>query len=495
MKTILHHMMEDNFFNIYNISFLYFVISVTIRNVIYMAKVIIMENVVEKNKIYQMDITGMGYKGEGVGKINNFTVFVDGAIEGENIEVKIVKVNKNYAFGKLLKVIEPSTSRTEPLCSTYKRCGGCSLQHISYDAQLEFKRKRVKDAVSRIGKIDNVDVMPVIGMDNPYKYRNKVQLPVRLKKDEIEIGFYAERSHEIIGIDECLIQDETSNRAAEITKEWMKKYSINPYDEITSTGTVRHLVIRKGFKTGEVMMVIVTNTENLPHKNEFIDMMVKSIPGLKSIIQNINTNNTNVILGDKCITLWGDGSIYDYIGKFKFNISPLSFFQVNPVQTDVLYSKALEFTKLTGDETVFDAYCGTGTISLFLSQKAKKVYGVEIVHEAVIDAVKNAKNNNVDNVEFIEGKSEEVIPDLIKKGIYADIVVVDPPRKGCDAALINAIAEMKPQRVVYVSCDPGTLARDLAIFNDLGFIAREIQPVDMFPQTFHIECVALIEKK
>ena len=275
-----------------------------------------MEKAVEKNKTYQMDITGMGYKGEGVGKINNFTVFVDGAIEGENIEVKIVKVNKNYAFGKLMKVIEPSTSRTEPLCSTYKRCGGCSLQHISYDAQLEFKRKRVKDAVSRIGKIDNVDVNPVLGMDNPYKYRNKVQLPVRLKKDEIEIGFYAERSHEIIGIDECLIQDETSNRAAEVTKEWMKKYSISPYDEITSTGTVRHLVIRKGFKTGEVMIVIVTSTESLTYKNEFIDMMLKNIPGLKSIIQNINTNNTNVILGEKCITLWGDGSISDYIGEF-----------------------------------------------------------------------------------------------------------------------------------------------------------------------------------
>lgn len=457
-----------------------------------MAKVIIME-IVEKNKIYQMNITGMGYKGEGVGKINNFTVFVEGAIEGENIEVKIVKVNKNYAFGKLMKIIEPSKKRTEPLCSTYKRCGGCSLQHMSYDAQLEFKRKRVKDAVSRIGKID-VNVNPVIGMNNPYGYRNKVQLPVRLKKDEIEIGFYAERSHEIIGIDECLIQDEVSNRAASAAKEWMKRYVISPYDETASTGTVRHLVIRKGFKTGEVMIVIVTNTENLPYKNEFIDVMVKSIPGLKSIIQNVNSNNTNVILGVKCITLWGENSISDYIGKFKFSISPLSFFQVNPVQTEVLYSKTLEFAKLTGNETVFDAYCGTGTISLFLSQKAEKVYGVEIVHEAVIDAVKNSKNNNVNNVEFIEGKSEEVIPDLIKKGIHADVVVIDPPRKGCDAALINAIAEMKPKRVVYVSCDPGTLARDLAIFNDSGFIAREIQPVDMFPQTFHVECVVLMTR-
>jgi 23S rRNA (uracil1939-C5)-methyltransferase len=458
-----------------------------------MAKVIIMEKTVEKNKIYQMNITGMGYKGEGVGKINNFTVFVEGAIEGENIKVKIVKVNKNYAFGKLMKIIEPSKKRTEPLCSTYKRCGGCSLQHMSYDAQLEFKRKRVEDAVSRIGKID-VAINPVIGMDNPYKYRNKVQLPVRLKKDEIEIGFYAERSHEIIGIDECLIQDEVSNRAAAVTKEWMKKYSISSYDETTSTGTVRHLVIRKGFKTGEVMIVIVTSTENLPYKNEFIDMMVKNIPGLKSIIQNVNSNNTNVILGEKCVTLWGEDSISDYIGEFKFNISPLSFFQVNPVQTEVLYSKALEFAKLAGNEIVFDAYCGTGTISLFLSQKAKKVYGVEIVHEAVIDAIQNAKNNNVNNVEFIEGKSEEVIPDLIKKGIHADVVVVDPPRKGCDAALINAIAAMRPKRIVYVSCDPGTLARDLAIFNDSGFIAREIQPVDMFPQTFHVETVVLMSR-
>lgn len=334
-------------------------------------------------------------------------------------------------------------------------------------------------------------------MTEPWRYRNKVQLPIGMVNGELKIGFFAPRSHEIIDMESCLIQDEIADKIVELTREWIKRNNIKPYNvdgKYDEDGIIRHIMIRRGFTTNEVMIVLVTNGKKLPNKDEFIKVMVDNIVGLKSIVQNINSKPTNVILGDECITLWGEPTISDYIGNFKFNISPLSFFQVNPIQTEVLYGKALEYAKLTGNETVFDAYCGTGTITLFLSQKAKKVYGVEIIPQAIENANINAKENNVDNVEFFVGESEVIIPDLINKGVKADVVVVDPPRKGCDVKLLNAITNINAERIVYVSCDPSTLARDLAILDKNGYKTIEVQPVDMFPQTTHIENVAMIVK-
>lgn len=453
---------------------------------------------VEKNKEYILNIVSQGYEGEGIAKIEGYPIFIEGALEGEKVKVKIVKVKKNYAYGKILEIIEASEGREEPKCVNYKRCGGCSIQHMNYKSQLDFKWNRVKDCISRIGGLSEELVKYPIGMtENPYRYRNKVQLPIGKVNGEIVIGFYAPRSHNIIDIEKCLIQDEAADKVAQLTKEWIKKHNIEPATvdgEFNPEGILRHIMIRKAFKTGEVMVVLVSAKEKVPFIEEFKELIIENVKGIKSIVLNINPKNTNVILGEKCITLYGEDTIQDYIGSFKFNISPLSFFQVNPMQTEILYNKALEYADLTGNETVFDAYCGTGTITLFLSQKAKKVYGVEIIEPAIINAKENAKLNNVDNAEFFVGKSEEIIPQLIKEGIKADVIVVDPPRKGCDIKLLNAIGETRPEKVVYVSCDPSTLGRDLKILEGKGYKTIKVQPVDMFPQTSHVENVALISR-
>lgn len=449
---------------------------------------------VEKNKIYKVNITSVASKGEGVGKINDFTVFVPGAMYGEEVEIIIEKVSKTYAIGKLNKIIKISEERTNPMCSLYENCGGCQIQHMNYKGQLDFKKKKVQDAISRIGKME-LKVEDVIGMDNPTRYRNKVQLPIGEENGKIKVGFYEPRSHNIIDLSSCYIQDEVADKIIYIVRCWLQKYNIDVYKEKLHRGTIRHIMIRKAFKTGDIMVVIVTNGKDIPHKKELIKDLVSNIKGLKGVIQNINDKQTNVVLGQKSITLWGKDTIVDYIGEFRFNISPLSFFQVNPIQTEVLYNKALEYAGLQGDEVVFDAYCGTGTISLFLSQKCKKVYGVEIIPQAIENAKINAKENNVENVEFIVGKCEDVIPKLIEKGIRADVVIVDPPRKGCEKSLLDAIAKMNPEKIVYVSCDPGTLARDLNILNDMGYITEKVQPVDMFPQTMHVENVAKLCKR
>ncbi|MBO3335022.1 23S rRNA (uracil(1939)-C(5))-methyltransferase RlmD [Clostridium perfringens] len=454
---------------------------------------------VEKNKEYIFDIISQGYEGEGIAKIDNkYPIFIEGALKGEKVKVRIVKVNKNFAYGKLMEVLEASEERVNPPCAIYKRCGGCKLQHASYKAQLDFKWDRVKDCVSKIGKLDPSIVKYPLGMEEPWRYRNKVQLPIGLINGEVKIGFFAPRSHDIIDMESCLIQDEIGDKVVKLTREWIEKFNIRPYNvdgEYDEKGIVRHIMIRRGFTTNEVMIVLVTNGENLPHKEEFVDLMVKNIPGIKSVIQNINSKKTNVILGLESKTLWGEDTISDYIGDFRFNISPLSFFQVNPIQTEVLYGKALEYANLTGNEEVFDAYCGTGTITLFLSQKAKKVYGVEIIPQAIDNAWINAKENKVDNVEFFVGESEVVIPDLINKGVKADVVVVDPPRKGCDKKLLDAITNIDAKKIVYVSCDPSTLGRDLKVLEENGYKTLEVQPVDMFPNTAHIENVALLIKK
>ncbi|EGT3615116.1 23S rRNA (uracil(1939)-C(5))-methyltransferase RlmD [Clostridium perfringens] len=449
---------------------------------------------VEKNKEYIFDIISQGYEGEGIAKIENrYPIFIEGALKGEKVKVRIVKVNKNFAYGKLIEVLEASEERVNPACSIYKRCGGCKLQHASYKAQLDFKWDRVKDCVSKIGKLDPSIVKYPLGMEEPWRYRNKVQLPIGLINGEVKIGFFAPRSHDIIDMESCLIQDEIGDKVVKLTREWIEKFNIRPYNvdgEYDEKGIVRHIMIRRGFTTNEVMVVLVTNGEKLPHKEEFVDLMVKNVPGIKSVIQNINSKKTNVILGLESKTLWGEDTISDYIGDFRFNISPLSFFQVNPTQTEVLYGKALEYADLTGNEEVFDAYCGTGTITLFLSQKAKKVYGVEIIPQAIDNAWINAEENKVENVEFFVGESEVVIPDLINKGVKADVVVVDPPRKGCDKKLLDAITNIDAKKIVYVSCDPSTLGRDLAILEENGYKTLEVQPVDMFPNTAHIENVA-----
>lgn len=453
---------------------------------------------VEKNKEYILDIISIGYEGEGIAKIEGYPIFIEGAILGEKVKVLIVKVKKNYAYGKLIEVIEPSSERIEPKCSIYKRCGGCTVQHMSYKKQLDYKFERVKDCITKIGGLSEELVKYPIGMNNPERYRNKVQLPVGMVKGELNIGFYASRSHNIIDLDTCLIQDKVADRVTNLARQWMLKYNIQPASidgVFNKKGLIRHIMIRKGFTTNEVMVVLVSTKEKVPYINEFINEIVEKIDGIKSIVLNVNKENTNVILGQECMTLWGEDTITDYIDNFKFNISPLSFFQVNPVQTEKLYSKALEYAGLTGEEIVFDAYCGTGTITLFLSQKAKKVYGVEIIEPAIINARENARINNIENAEFFVGKSEEVIPELIEKGIVPEVIVVDPPRKGCDIKLLEAIGKAKPNKVVYVSCDPSTLARDLKILEEQGYKTEEVQPVDMFPMTSHIENVTLLVKE
>lgn len=449
---------------------------------------------IKKNENYTLEINGMTHEGQGVGRINNFTVFVDGAIKGETADVRIIKVNKSYAFGKLIKIITPSPERIQPFCSASKRCGGCNLQHLSYKGQLKFKTDLVKENIKRIGKLEDVVVHETIGMENPLNYRNKSQYPVGIIGEKPVIGFYASRSHEIIESDECGIQDIYSDRIRAIVKDFIGINKISVYSEATKEGLIRHVVTRVGFKTGEVMVVIVINGKVLPKMDELIHVIVAGVPEVKSIFLNINKINTNIILGDQNVKIFGSETITDYIGKYKFNISPLSFFQVNPVQTEVLYAKALEYAALSGNENVFDLYCGIGTISLFLSEKAKKVYGVEVVEDAIRDAKTNAELNSVGNVEFISGEAERVIPDLYWKGIKADVVVADPPRKGCGEGLLKTLVDMQPKRIVYVSCNPSTLARDLKYLSENGFKVVEVQPVDMFPWTAHTESCVRIER-
>lgn len=453
----------------------------------------------EKNKEYTVNIISEGYEGEGIAKDMGFPVFIQGAICGEKIKAKILKVKSKYAYGKISSILESSPDRIDPKCNYFNKCGGCTLQHMSYKKQLNFKHNRVKDCINKIaGLNDNLVEYPLGNEDHSFRYRNKVQLPIGIVNNKLSIGFYAPRSHNIIDIDKCIIQDPVADKIISITKKWILFNNIKPSTidgEFQKDGLIRHIMVRNGFKTKEIMVVLVATKRDVPSLDEFTTNIKEEIPNVKSIILNINPYNTNVILGNECITLYGEDTIQDYIGNFKFNISPLSFFQVNPRQTEVLYNKALEYAGLTGNETVIDAYCGTGTISLFLSQGAKKVYGVEIVEAAINNAKENAKINNIDNVEFFVGKSEEIIPALIDNGVKADVIVVDPPRKGCDIKLLDAISKSKVNKIVYVSCDASTLARDLRILSEEGYEVLRIQPVDMFSQTSHVETVVLMSRK
>ncbi|SIR47762.1 23S rRNA (uracil(1939)-C(5))-methyltransferase RlmD [Priestia flexa] len=445
---------------------------------------------VEKNDYIDVTFEDLTHDGSGVAKVNGFPIFVQNALPGESGQVKVIKVKKGYAFGKLMNHSTVSEARVEPPCPVYKQCGGCQLQHVSYEGQLSFKQKQVQGVMERIGHLPNVPVLPTMGMTDPWRYRNKAQVPVANRDGGLVAGFYQQRSHDIIDMDMCLIQQQENDDVVQVVKSILEKYNVPAYNEQKHKGTIRHIMARYGLTTGEIMVVLVTRTSELPNKKHIIEEIVKAVPNVKSIVQNVNTKRTNVILGDQTNVLWGEEYIYDYIGDVKFAISAKSFYQVNPEQTKVLYDKALEYADLTGEETVIDAYCGIGTISLFLAQKAKKVYGVEIVPEAIEDAKRNAKLNNIDNAEFEVGEAEVVIPNWYKQGIKADVIVVDPPRKGCDEALLKTILKMKPKKVVYVSCGPATLARDLKILEEGGYQTVEVQPVDMFPHTTHVESVS-----
>lgn len=452
------------------------------------------QNTFSKNKAYKIDITGLSHEGQGVGKIDGFVVFVDGALPGETVEIRIIKQTKSYAVGQLVKVLQPSDKRAEPFCSVFDRCGGCAIQHMNYAAQLEFKKDTVVQNLKRIGGLEDITVHDTIGMEKPFNYRNKVQYPVAAQGKDVRIGFYESRSHNIIDSSQCDIQPDESNAIRDLVRSFCTQYSISIYDEKTGQGLLRHVMVRKGFTTGDIMVVLVINGNEVPKADKLIKMLCDKHKNIKSIILNVNTRNTNIILGEKNICIYGQEFISDYIGKFRFNISPLSFFQVNPVQTEVLYGKALEYAALTGKETVFDLYCGIGTISLFLSEKAKQVIGVEVVPEAIEDAKENARINNITNAQFLVGEAETVIPKLYAEGARADVVVVDPPRKGCDEKLLETLVEMQPGRIVYVSCNPSTLSRDLKYLSEHGFKAVEAQTVDMFPWTGHVETIVLIQR-
>lgn len=450
---------------------------------------------VQKNEYIDVTIEDLTHDGQGVAKVEGYPLFIANALPGEKIKAKVTKTNKGYGFARLLEVEEQSNYRVEPPCPIYYQCGGCQLQHLSYEGQLEAKEKQVRDVMDRIGKLEDVTIHPVLGMEDPWHYRNKSQVPVGEENGRLIAGFYKQRSHDIIDMDQCLIQNEHNDIMLQKIKAVCAKYGVHAYNEHTHKGDLRHVMVRYGKSTGEMMIVFITRTDRLPNKEQIIAELTKEMKHLRSIVQNVNTKRTNVIFGDKTKVLWGEEYIYDEIGSVRFAISARSFYQVNPDQTKVLYDQALKYANLTGEETVIDAYCGIGTISLFLAQKAKKVYGVEIVPEAIEDARRNATLNGMNNVEFAVGEAEVVIPNWYKQGIIADVLVVDPPRKGCDEALLNTIIEMKPKKVVYVSCNPGTLARDLRILEDGGYKTKEIQPVDMFPQTTHVECVSLLQRE
>ena len=448
-----------------------------------------------KDKMYVVDIVDIGQGGVGIGKFEGFTVFVDGGLVKDKIKVKITKSKKNYAVGDIVEIIEPSPYRVERKCSKeLKDCGGCQIQELDYQEQLNIKTNEVKQVISRIGKLEDVVVHPALGMEEPFRYRNKAQFPIQKVDGSPVIGFYKKKSHDIIPTDQCIIQHDVNDKIIKIIKTYIRAYKVSVYDEKTHTGVLRHLVTKVGFTSKEVMVVLVANGRKLPYLNELASVLKENIPGFKTLVVNVNREKTNVILGNENRVIYGDGKINDYIGDLVFEISPLSFFQVNPVQTEVLYNKALEYAALGENDTVFDIYCGIGTISLFLAQRAKKVYGIEIVEEAIKDAKRNAEINNLDNVEFYVGKAEDVVPKMYKQGKRANVVVVDPPRKGCDEKVLDTIVSMQPDRVVYVSCNPSTLARDLAYLNEKGYKSLEVQPVDMFPHSVHIENVALIVK-
>ncbi|MDY0395647.1 23S rRNA (uracil(1939)-C(5))-methyltransferase RlmD [Virgibacillus halophilus] len=450
---------------------------------------------VKKNDIVSLHIEDLTHEGNGVGKIEGYPIFIPYVLPGEKASVKVVKVNKNFGFGKLLEVQKTSPDRVEPPCDVFYKCGGCQIQHMSYRMQLEMKHNQVRNVMRKIAHMPDVPVHDTIGMEDPWRYRNKVAIPVGGKPGNLITGFYQMRSHHIIeDMETCVVQDEVNDRMVEAVRRIASKHGISQYDEKTDRGVLRHIMVRTGRQSNETMIVLITRTSKLPHQKVLVHELVETYPQIKSIMHNINNRRTNVIMGRDTNLLWGEPYIYDTIGDVQFAISAKSFYQVNPPQTKKLYEKALEYANLDENDTVIDAYCGIGTISLFLAQKAKKVYGVEVVPEAIEDAKNNAELNAITNVEFTVGQAEKVMPAWKKQGLNPDVIIVDPPRKGCEVDFLQAMIDMEPKRIVYVSCNPSTLARDLKILADGGYATAEVQPVDMFPQSMHIESVARLER-
>ena len=449
----------------------------------------------KKDDLIEVTIEDLSEEGTGIGKFEGMTFFIKDAVIGDRVRAKIMKMKKNYGFARLMEVLTPSPDRVEPLCLVARQCGGCQIQAMSYEAQLAFKTRKVENNLKRIGKFEEIPMESIIGMEDPFHYRNKAQFPFGKNRDgKIITGFYAGRTHSIIGNTSCHLGKEVNEKILEKILAWMNAFHVEPYNEATGKGLMRHSLIRCGFRTGEIMVCLVINGRKIPGEEALVDSL-KIIPGMTSISLNVNKEKTNVILGREVINLWGRPYIEDYIGEVKYQISPLSFFQVNPVQTERLYGKALEYAGLTGEETVWDLYCGIGTISLFLARKARKVYGVEIIPDAIEDARRNASLNGFTNTEFYVGKAEEVLPEKYEKeGVRADVIVVDPPRKGCDETLLSTMVKMQPERIVYVSCDSATLARDLRYLCDNGYELKRVCPADMFPQTVHVETCVLLSK-
>ena len=449
-----------------------------------------------KNDLVTLEIEDCGIDGEGIGKADGFTVFVKDAVIGDTVTAKIIKAKKNYGYGRLMEVLKPSPYRVEPKCEFARQCGGCQLQALSYDQQLVFKTNKVKGHLERIGGFTDIPMEPIIGMDELFHYRNKAQFPVgRNKEGKIVTGFYAGRTHNIIENRDCALGVAENKEVLDRVIAHMEKYGIEPYNEATGKGLVRHVLIRYGYFTKEVMVCLILNGNKIPKEEQLVKSLCE-IPGMTSITINVNKKHSNVILGEEIRLLWGQEYITDRIGDISYQISPLSFYQVNPMQTQKLYAKALEYADLHGEETVWDLYCGIGTISLFLAQKAKFVRGVEIVPAAIENAKENAKLNGLENTEFFVGKAEEVLPREYKKnGVYADVIVVDPPRKGCDETLLETMIEMNPDRIVYVSCDSATLARDLKYLCERGYELRKVCPVDQFGMTVHVETVVLLSQQ
>ena len=450
---------------------------------------------IKKNEEYIVDVVDNGYEGEGIAKIEGFTIFISGAIKGEKCKILILKVTTSHAFAKILEIIEKSPFRVESDCGTYKRCGGCSLRHIEYDETLNIKQRMVENLVNKTFSCENhIKVLPTLGMGNPYNYRNKAQFPVGLDKEGKPImGIFAQRTHEIIPMRNCLIQNYYSEQIANFIFGFVKQNGISVYDEKSGKGLLRHIVIKVGIRTHEIMCVLVINGKWFDKEKELAKAIVSEFPEVKTVVKNINIKNTNVILGQENEVIYGDGFIYDILGEYTFKISPMSFYQVNPVQAEALYYTALEKAELSKDDVLFDLYCGIGTIGIFASKFVKKVYGIEIVEQAIEDAKENAKINEIDNIEFFAGDVEKIFDKLMKeKQAFPDVVIVDPPRRGLDANTIQTLLALEPKKIVYISCNPATLVRDIKMLEE-KFETSEIQPLDMFPFTSHIENIAILK--
>ncbi|MBQ9342247.1 MAG: 23S rRNA (uracil(1939)-C(5))-methyltransferase RlmD [Lachnospiraceae bacterium] len=457
----------------------------------------------DKNDIFEVTIEDMTCDGEGIGKVDGFPLFIKDAVIGDVIEAKVTKLKKTYGYARLNTIVKPSSLRVIPKCSLHKKCGGCQIQAMDYCAQLKFKQDLVINNLVRIGRFDEdvADVMePIVGMDEPYRYRNKAQFPVGKKDGRVIMGFYAGRTHDIMECDDCVLGDENNALILNIIKAYMTKFNVPAYDEVSGKGLIRHVLIRKGFATNEWMVCLVIAGEKLPHSDVLVSMLRDAMPEIVSISISPNKRRDNVIMGDDFTVLYGEAYIHESLSGITYKISPLSFFQVNPIQTEKLYAKVVEYANLTGKENVWDLYCGTGSISLFLAGKAGKVHGVEIVPQAIDDARENAKTNSIENAEFFVGKAEDVFTEQVltegsaNYGEKIDVVVVDPPRKGCDVKLLGTILKMAPSRIVYVSCDSATLARDLKILCETDYRIDKLQCFDQFPHTVHVETVCLLSK-